>query len=776
MLSLAPEQRLLDRFVLLEKIGTGGHGEVWRAQDTQSDSPVAIKVLFPQLAHSGAAWELLQHEYDIAQRLSHKSILEVYQPLRDEQFTVLPMQLATGDLRRLRGDSYLRIVPMLLDIADALAHAHARGVIHRDLKPANVLVCDEGQIKLADFGAARLSEGDESANAGSPFSASPQQLLGEPASPLDDVYGLGALAYELLSGYPPHYPNFDRKVMVEQPVPPLQAAQALPPRLDALVMRMLAKSPEGRPASMEEVLEGLRAALQDTLENVADSGEHPVAEKSIALDDTTNETLVLEGGSDTGSNPVLEDQPPRRKLWLWASAGAAVVLLAAVFLLLPRFAKAPPASAAAGKAAGPAVDATEAAAQLEARRAAREQTFAGRRKAFDQLLAQLETQQAAVWAGPAFAAGKSLGLDAAAAQEAAKDDIANDRLDVALKRLQKVADLAPQAYKAQMTAGEQALQDGQIESARAAFELALKLKPADRDARLGLERSTQLLPLLPVLVQADNDLAQNKFRAATEGYATVLRVEPRLKRAIDGLARARGSLGTSEFQGALGSGLAALRAGKLDEARSALERARALNPDAPEVAAAFSQLEGRKTGISLATDQQGILQLETSERWADALSAYNAVLKNDASVEFARAGKARVTPRVELARRLQGLIDQPDRLASPAVRTETEALLTSARATTPTGPVLRSQILRLELLVPQYEKPVRVMLESDNQTTLTLSGVGALGSFAQLELELLPGKYTLTGTRDGYRDVRRELAVKPGDGKPVFELHCTDTI
>jgi tetratricopeptide (TPR) repeat protein len=279
-----------------------------------------------------------------------------------------------------------------------------------------------------------------------------------------------------------------------------------------------------------------------------------------------------------------------------------------------------------------------------------------------------------------------------------------------------------------------------------------------------------------VLVQADNDLAQNKFRAATEGYATVLRAEPRLKRAIDGLARARGALGTSEFQSALGSGLAALRDGKLQQARSALERARALNPDAPEVAAAFAQLEGRKTGISLASDQQGILQLETRERWADALAAYNAVLKIDASVEFARAGKARVTPHVELARRLQGLIDQPDRLSSPAVRTETQQLLTTARATTPSGPVLRSQISRLELLIPQYERPVRVVVESDSQTTLSLSGVGALGSFARRELELLPGKYTLTGTRDGYRDVRRELAVKPGDGNPAFELHCADTI
>ena len=90
--------------------------------------------------------------------------------------------------------------------------------------------------------------------------------------------------------------------------------------------------------------------------------------------------------------------------------------------------------------------------------------------------------------------------------------------------------------------------------------------------------------------------------------------------------------------------------------------------------------------------------------------------------------------------------------------------------------MLRSQISRLELLIPQYEKPVHVVLESDSQTLLSLSGVGALGSFAHRELELLPGKYTLTGSRDGYRDVRRELVVKPGDGNPAFELHCTDTI
>ncbi len=779
MLSLAPEQRLLDRFVLLEKIGTGGHGEVWRATDTQRDAQVALKVLYPQLARSGEAWQLLQREYEIAQRLNHKLILEIYEPLRDEQHTILPMQLATGDLRRLRGDTYLRILPVLLDIAAALAHAHSRGVIHRDLKPANVLVDDEGQIKLADFGAAKLSAGDDSSNAGSPFSASPQQLSGDEPSTLDDVYGLGALAYELLSGYPPHYPNFDRQTIIEQPVPAIQPAHPCPPRLETLVLRMLAKTPDDRPGSMQEVIEGLNAALQDTLENLTDTGDQSAASPRLVLDETANETLVLENSSDAADASV--DQPSqRRRVWPWISLAGAAALLGFVFILLPRLAKPPLTTGAAPAAvvapAAPVADPTETAARLAAELADKEKKFIAGRERFDKLLAQLETQQVALWAGPAFAAGKSLGADGIAAHESGEVDIAIDRMDVAVKRLQKVTEQIPAALAAQMTAAEQALQDGRIEIAVAAFGVALKMKPEHREAAAGIERAARIKQVLPALAEADNLLAANRFAEAATGYETVLKADGRLQRASDGLARARSSLGSSQFDSALGNGLAALQAGKLDDARRWLDKAKAQNPQSPEVMSAIAQLEGRSTGVSLASDQQSIAALESGERWSEALTAYNAVLKTDPSIEFARAGRARVTPRMELARGLQGLIEQPDRLASPAVRTETLKLLDTARAATPTGPVLRSQISRLELLLPQYEKVVRVILESDNQTAISLSQVGALGVLSRRELELLPGKYILTGSRDGFRDVRREVMVRPGDANLPVELHCTDPI
>ena len=183
---------------------------------------------------------------------------------------MLPMELASGgDLRRLRGTGYLEIIPVLLEIAQALEHAHMRGVVHRDLKPGNVLFDSHGRVRLADFGVAGTLdvrwEGQEGQSAESesrgerhalsPFTASPAQLRGEPPTPADDIYGLGALAYELLSGYPPYYPHFDRgRALDEQPVPALVPARQIPPLLEALIARMLEKDAAKRPGSMRESL------------------------------------------------------------------------------------------------------------------------------------------------------------------------------------------------------------------------------------------------------------------------------------------------------------------------------------------------------------------------------------------------------------------------------------------------------------------------------------------------------------------------------------------
>ena len=168
-------------------------------------------------------------------------------------------------------------------------------------------------------------------------------------------------------------------------------------------------------------------------------------------------------------------------------------------------------------------------------------------------------------------------------------------------------------------------------------------------------------------------------------------------------------------------------------------------------------------------------QLESQERWDEAAALYTAALREDGSLSFAQAGKARAGARARLDHALQALLDHPDRLASADVRDEASGLLDTAQATTPSGPVLRSQIARLQILLPDFEKPVHISLVSDSVTQVAILGVGSFGSFERRDIQLKPGTYTLIGSRVGYRDVRRQLTIAPGETQTV-SVSCYEAI
>ena len=265
---VTPDVRLAHRYTLAGKLGSGGQGEVWRAYDAVYRRQVAVKILHDTFAAGIDTWEVLQREHQVVRALDHPLILKSYPPLRDGERAILPMKLATGgDLRQLRGAPYLEILPALIDLAHALEHAHAHGVVHRDLKPANVLFDGKGRVQLADFGVAgRTQEGiqiDQARTGWSPSSASPQQLTGLAPTPADDLYGLGALAFELLTGSPPYFPDFDVRRVLHEAIPAIEPVHVTPPSLLGLVRALLAKDPHHRGCSMGEVIIALTAALDD---------------------------------------------------------------------------------------------------------------------------------------------------------------------------------------------------------------------------------------------------------------------------------------------------------------------------------------------------------------------------------------------------------------------------------------------------------------------------------------------------------------------------------
>jgi hypothetical protein len=741
--ALNPGRVFHARYTLQQRLGTGGQGEVWRARDVQRESDVALKILHPPASERAAARAALEREYAINSRLDHPNILKLFAPEDTRQGLLLPMELASGgDLRQLRGAGYLAVLPLLLEVADALAHAHERGVIHRDLKPGNVLLDASGSAKLADFGVAGTVGVRDAGKALSPFTASPQQLRGEPPAAADDIYGLGALAYELLSGRPPHYPNFDPARVQNEPVPDLAPAQQMPPQLTALVRRMLSKDPTARP-DIREVIEGFDAALNDTLtfefetaeppregSPAERTGKHPaltevratppppaalpevvvsppVAPRPPPVDVLTPDTLDGPGLweelrlAPTAATPS-RLEPMRggssRLTWLIAAVAAAF----AIFFILPH----PNWLPRMGSATAPAAAAEASALRTE-------------RAAYDRRLAALEARGAAKWDATDLGAARDRAAESTGAFDAGSVALARARLDAAMQLLDAVERTAPRPTSTATVA------------------------PAAAAAAAARSR--------------DDDYA----RAAGEGYA-------------------------------------ALGAGRLAEARAAFERARAIRPTGPEaidglrrVAAASATTAATTTAASTtappatrapaspgaavqpvaaegsAGADRSAQQLEAQERWDEAAAAYAAQLRAHPNDAAAESGRNRASARARLDHSLQALLDQPDQLADPDVQARAAALLANAQATTPSGAVLRSQIARLQILLPEYGKPVALSLVSDGVTQVAILSVGSFGSFDRRDIELRPGTYTVIGSRLGYRDVRREITVTPGEHQTV---------
>jgi hypothetical protein len=262
MASLEPGIRLAGRYVLLERLGDGGHAEVWAADDEVADARVALKFMHLRSCTADEAMVVLRHEAQMAQRLAHPGVLRVGEPQRDGWTVFLPMEYAGGgDAAQLRGASWRRLLPMLLQVAQVLEHAHSRGVVHRDIKPGNVLFDGAGNVRVTDFGTASRTGSTVAMSAGSPFFASPQQLRGDAATTADDVYGLGALAYDLLTRHPPYYPDVDpHQAQREEPPRPVPAESAPAALLD-LVHSMLARQGADRP-DLRQVMLGFEQCMK----------------------------------------------------------------------------------------------------------------------------------------------------------------------------------------------------------------------------------------------------------------------------------------------------------------------------------------------------------------------------------------------------------------------------------------------------------------------------------------------------------------------------------
>ena len=273
---LKKNQILHSRFSLEEMIGAGGMGQVWLVWDLELEIQVAIKILNPQLTANPDSVNLLKNECRNTRRLVHPNIVRVFDFHRLKDLAFISMEYIDGrDLATYRSQSeYIRpaeIIKLIKPVINALGYAHDLGLVHRDVKASNILLDRQKTPRLTDFGIAGVFKSGHNAleitSGGSLFCMSPQQLDGRRPSPSDDIYALGALLYELLTGYPPFYPDISRdKILHENPaadqpkIGPNRCRYGHPAgQWRGLSNRCWAKMPADRPANMQEIDERLEA-------------------------------------------------------------------------------------------------------------------------------------------------------------------------------------------------------------------------------------------------------------------------------------------------------------------------------------------------------------------------------------------------------------------------------------------------------------------------------------------------------------------------------------
>ncbi len=268
--ALAPGALLAGRYHILGVIGRGGMGVVYRAHDRELVEEVAIKTIRRDLLSGDPVLaEQLKSEIRLARRISHRNVVRTHDLGEADGIAFVTMEYVQGltvrELLDTRGRlSVASALALARQFTEALAVAHAAGVIHRDVKPENALLDGEGVLKVMDFGIARFAAASSARTqsgliVGTPAYMAPEQLVGEEVDARADLYALGVVLYECLTGQAPFEAtsvvSLIAKVLSMEPVPVAARNADVPPAVSALVMRLLAKAPEGRPGSAAELLE-----------------------------------------------------------------------------------------------------------------------------------------------------------------------------------------------------------------------------------------------------------------------------------------------------------------------------------------------------------------------------------------------------------------------------------------------------------------------------------------------------------------------------------------
>ncbi|MDH5477309.1 MAG: serine/threonine protein kinase, partial [Nitrospinota bacterium] len=294
------QPKTLGRYEIVSELGRGGMGIVLKARDPRIDRLVALKIIkFDDFVDPRKKKEMLERflvEARAAGKLTHPNIVTVYDVGEEEEQNYIAMEFIEGvDLADIMHQEkklgFDRATRLILQVAEGLELAHENHIVHRDIKPANILVMKGDKVKITDFGLARLQDTASLTQTGqavgSPQYMSPEQVNGEEIDGRSDIFSLGVMYYELVTGSSPFasktLTSILLKIIKDDPPPPSTIKSDLPPAVDMVISKMMAKSTGDRYRVISDLVEDLYALLEDpdNFQMVPDSDQDPV----VAFDD-----------------------------------------------------------------------------------------------------------------------------------------------------------------------------------------------------------------------------------------------------------------------------------------------------------------------------------------------------------------------------------------------------------------------------------------------------------------------------------------------------------
>ena len=798
-MNLKKDQILLSRFCLREMIGQGGMGQVWLVWDQELEIQIAAKILNPQIVSDPHRINLLKNECRNTRRLAHPNIVRVFDFHRSEALAFISMEYVEGqnlnDYRhQLEQISTAQISSLIKPVINALGYAHEMGLVHRDVKAGNILVDRQQSPWLTDFGIAGAFRSGHRAleitSGGSLFCMSPQQLDNQQPTPSDDIYALGVLLYQMITGYPPFYPDITRdRIRHEPPAPVNQRLKQLaidaiiPDSMEKLITGMLAKSPADRPASMREIeaffdqklMPHIDRTLPPDSRTAEGIGHQPVSERAEMITPVTVTAEKHRRGLpvNTSSNLVKGVSLMvalilllAGGLWLWQYLARQHGNQIEPAVPVKKQEPSAPEETAAPVEIAP--KATPDPAQLAAEKKEADTKLAE----FMQLKQELEARGVSQWGADTYRAMSQLAIEADRLLIENQYGPAAATYAAATTKAQELVNQIKPVLKQLIAEGQVALEEGNGPLAEEKYTVALKIEPDNQVARAGLQRAKTIEAVMGLLESGNRHETAGNLSAAHTDFQEAVRLDPAFKKAQQALARVNDQLREQQFQQLMSEGLTAFHSKDYQLARTKLRNAQKYRPESREVKDALVQVDQAIRLTRIGTYRRQAADSEKAEDWPQALNAYEQVLKIDSNLQFAEQGKNRALKHIRIHKRLNFFLQQPAVLQSDRQLENALELLAEIETLDAAGPQLNEQYKKLLQIVDVAQTPVKVIIESDTFTDIAVYKVGKLGRFASRELNLRPGSYTVVGTRDGYQDVRKKIIVKPDQSPTRVTIRC----